>query len=494
SIASAQVKSCWLIAGMYASGITAVTEPVKSRDHTENMLKGFGCELKVDGLRVEITAQPQLTAQDITVPADISSAAFFLVLGLCKQDSIICIKNLCLNPSRDGILKILRLMGGNITVKNRRLEAGEFLADVTVESSKLNGIEIPVELIPSAIDEFPILFIAAARSSGTTTLRQATELRHKESDRIAVMIKGLKTLGIDCDELVDGAVIHGGELQSGYVDAHGDHRCAMSFLIAGALSADKKIIVTGTENIKTSFPGFLSLAKKIGVKVHHEVPVISIDGPSGVGKGTISALVAERLGFHLLDSGSIYRALAYKALKDNIELDDIDTLVHAAENLDLKFKTQVNQLTQIYLDEQLVNEELRTEKCGDTASMIAPIKAVRGALLQRQREFCQTPGLVADGRDMGTVVFKNSCLKIFLTASAKKRAQRRFNQLINKGVDVNIHDLFRDIEKRDARDSSRKVAPLVPAKDAIEIDTSDMSIEEVLNKVMYHVKHRLKLN
>nr|WP_246172707.1 (d)CMP kinase [Marinicella rhabdoformis] len=224
--------------------------------------------------------------------------------------------------------------------------------------------------------------------------------------------------------------------------------------------------------------------KGLSVDTQLVVPVITIDGPSGVGKGTTCALVAEALGWHLLDSGAIYRAMALKAIGEGIKPEDEVALQSAAEQIDLRFEVTENLDIAIYLDGKQVNDELRTEACGEMASKIAPNPAMRTALFDRQKDFQQAPGLVADGRDMGTVVFQAAPLKVFLTASAEERAKRRHKQLQQKGVDVRIRDLLKDIEARDLRDSSRKVAPLVPAEDAHVIDTSDLSIEEVLELVL----------
>ena len=221
--------------------------------------------------------------------------------------------------------------------------------------------------------------------------------------------------------------------------------------------------------------------------------MIAVDGPSGVGKGTTSALVAAQLGWHLLDSGAIYRSLALKAMKEQVEPNDEAHLIKLANQLDLEFIVDDDLNTMIYLDGTIINDQLRSEACGVMASKVAPISAVRAALFNRQKSFQQAPGLVADGRDMGTVVFKSAPLKVFLTANAAERAKRRFKQLKDKGVDVKIRDLLEDIEARDHRDSTRKVAPLVPAKDAHVIDTSDLSIKEVVKQVMNLIKHNIEI-
>jgi 3-phosphoshikimate 1-carboxyvinyltransferase len=267
-IASAQVKSCILLAGLYADGETVVSEPKLSRDHTENMLQGFGCKLSVDkqNLTVKMQGGQTLKATKVVVPADISSAAFFMVLVCLSENSQLTFKNLCVNPSRSGVIDILKRMGADISIVNETVQAGESIADVVVKSSQLHGIEIPHEYIASAIDEFPILFIAAALAKGETKLTGAMELRKKESDRITVMADGLKTLGCDCQELEDGIIIQGGNLSGGTVDSEDDHRCAMSFLIAGQF-AEGNITVKNCENIMTSFPNFLEICHSLNLEI-----------------------------------------------------------------------------------------------------------------------------------------------------------------------------------------------------------------------------------
>ena len=491
-VASAQVKSAILLAGLYADGQTTVTEPELSRDHTETMLKGFGCEVRRQGLSVTINPPDQLHAQTIVVPGDVSSAAFFMVLGLLHPQADFVINNVSINPTRAAVINILQQMGGDIEIFNEDEQGGEPVACLRIKSSRLKGIDIPKNLIPSAIDEFPVLFVAAALAEGTTQLSDATELRHKESDRIRVMCDGLKQLGIDCQEKPDGIIIHGGELTAGIVDGEGDHRCAMSFLVASALT-DKAISVRGCHNINTSFPNFFQVLSDLGVSTQRPLPVIAVDGPSGVGKGTLCSQLAQSLDWHLLDSGAIYRALALQVIHDDLVDADEDEWVKAATQLDLRFEIDDAGHTQIYLAGDNVTARLRSEQCAKVASQVAPVAAVRTALLHRQQAFLKAPGLVADGRDMGTVVFKQAPLKLFLTASAAIRAERRHKQLQSAGVDVKIRDLLKDIEARDERDSSRSVAPLVPAADAVVIDTGDLSIRDVYELALRLVNERLSV-
>ena len=219
------------------------------------------------------------------------------------------------------------------------------------------------------------------------------------------------------------------------------------------------------------------------------IPVLAIDGPSGVGKGTVARIMAQKLGWHLLDSGAIYRAFALAVDARNIDVTDESALVEVANNLDLAFKTEANsELVSVYLDGQDVSKVLRTEQTGEMASKIASIGLVRAALLKRQQAFAKIPGLVADGRDMGTVVFANTPFKVFLTASAQERANRRLKQLQNQGSEGIISHILADVVARDERDSSRKHSPLKPAKDALIIDTTELSIDEVITQVSELIK------
>ena len=265
-MASAQVKSCLLLAGLYAQGTTGVAEPGITRDHTERMLQAFGYPIVVEGNKVSVQGGHQLTACDLAVPADISSAAFFLVGACIAENSNLLLKNVGVNPTRTGVIDILRLMGGDVTLENERTFGGEPVADIRVKSSQLRGIHIPSELVPLAIDEFPVLFIAAACAEGEMVLTDAKELKVKESDRIQAMADGLVSLGIDAKATDDGIIIQGGQIQSGTVESFDDHRIAMAFVIAG-LRAKGEIVINNCANIATSFPGFIELANSAGLDV-----------------------------------------------------------------------------------------------------------------------------------------------------------------------------------------------------------------------------------
>jgi len=265
-MASAQVKSCVLLAGLYADGETSVTEPAPTRDHTESMLAGFGYSVKREGNKVTVSGGGSLTACDIDVPSDISSAAFFMVGASIAENSEVLLRHVGINPTRTGIIDILNLMGAEIEIFNQTTVGGEPVADIRVRSSQLKGIDIPPGLVPLAIDEFPVLFIAAACAEGQTILTDAEELRVKECDRIQVMAEGLQILGIDARPTKDGMIIQGGKIGGGEVISHGDHRIAMAFAIAG-LCAKEAISIQDCANVNTSFPPFVPLSAKLGLNI-----------------------------------------------------------------------------------------------------------------------------------------------------------------------------------------------------------------------------------
>lgn len=269
-VASAQVKSAVLIAALSADGETHVTEPAPTRDHTERMLAGFGATLLRNGSRVSLRGGQSLQGTQISVPGDFSSAAFFLVAGLIGEGNGLLLRNVGINPTRTGLLDILRAMGGDIRITPLEAAGPEPIADIEVRPSALRAIEVPEALVPLAIDEFPVFFIAAAAARGTSTLRGAEELRVKESDRLAVMSSGLTALGVEHVLLPDGMRIEGrpegAAFRGGQIDSHGDHRIAMSFAVA-SLRAGGPIEIADTANVATSFPGFADLARSVGLEL-----------------------------------------------------------------------------------------------------------------------------------------------------------------------------------------------------------------------------------
>jgi 3-phosphoshikimate 1-carboxyvinyltransferase len=265
-VASAQVKSSLLLAGLYASGRTCVSEPAPTRDHTERMLTGMGYAVQREGNRVCLEGGGVLHGIAIDIPADISSAAFFLVGASIAPGSELVLEHVGMNPTRTGIIDILQRMGADISVMNEQDVGGEPVADLRVKSAPLNGIEIPPELVPLAIDEFPVIFVAAACAQGRTVLTGAEELRVKESDRIQVMADGLQSLGVNAQATADGMIIEGGPMDAGRIDSHGDHRIAMAFSMA-ALRASGDIEINNCTNVNTSFPGFVEQAGRVGLGI-----------------------------------------------------------------------------------------------------------------------------------------------------------------------------------------------------------------------------------
>jgi 3-phosphoshikimate 1-carboxyvinyltransferase len=265
-VASAQVKSAILLAALYAQGTSSVMEPAVTRDHTERMLRTFGASVQVEGRRVRLTGPAKLQGTALDVPGDFSSAAFFIVAACLAARGVLVIRNVGVNPTRTGLLQLLRRMGGEIRVVNPRLHGEEPVADLEIEQHELRGIEVPRELVPLAIDEFPVFFVAAACARGETVVTGAEELRVKESDRIAVMAEGLGRLGIRVQVLADGLRIQGGDLAGGDIDSRGDHRIAMAFAIA-SVRATGPIEIRDVANVATSFPGFVELANQAGLNI-----------------------------------------------------------------------------------------------------------------------------------------------------------------------------------------------------------------------------------
>ena len=268
-VASAQLKSCLLLAGLYARGQTTVVEPETTRDHTERMLSAFMHPVQREGNRISTFHAERLVGTEIHVPADFSSAAFFITAACIAPGSDVILRDVGINPTRHAMLTIMQQMGAAISLENERVQGGEPIADIQVKHSALRGIDIPQALVPIAIDEFPAILVAAACAKGTTRLTGAAELRVKESDRIQSMLDGLLALGIEAEASEDGMVVEGGRLHGGVVDSHGDHRIAMAFAVAGMV-ASEPVHINDCANVATSFPGFVELARSAGMQISYE--------------------------------------------------------------------------------------------------------------------------------------------------------------------------------------------------------------------------------
>ncbi len=265
-VASAQVKSAVLLAGLYADGITTVKEPAVTRDHTERMLSAMGVKVDRADSRISLRGDQQLFGTDIQVPADLSSASFVMLAAILSKSADVLLDGVGVNPTRTGVIDILQAMGADISLQNARLYGEEPVADIRVRASTLHGGSVDPKLVSLAIDEFPVLFVAAAAASGKTEFTGIGELRVKESDRIAAMASGLRNLGIRVDETDDGATVHGGKFRGGVVESHGDHRVAMSLAVAATV-ADDTVTVKDVAAVNTSFPGFTDCLGRLGVDI-----------------------------------------------------------------------------------------------------------------------------------------------------------------------------------------------------------------------------------
>jgi 3-phosphoshikimate 1-carboxyvinyltransferase len=264
-VASAQVKSAVMLAGLYAEGETVVMEKARSRDHTERMLPAYGADVRAEGLRVSVKGGPEMRAVDMEVPGDFSSAAFFVVAAAITRGSELLIRNTGINPTRAGLLKVLADMGARISVENVRHVSGEPVGDIVCSYSRLRGVDVDPEMVPSLIDEFPVLCVAAALAEGVTSIRGAGELRVKESDRISVVANALRAMGVEVDEFPDGMSIKGREsLKGAVIDSMGDHRVAMSFAVA-SLAAEDVTVIDRSEAVNVSFPGFFDILRRVSV-------------------------------------------------------------------------------------------------------------------------------------------------------------------------------------------------------------------------------------
>jgi 3-phosphoshikimate 1-carboxyvinyltransferase len=325
------------------------------------------------------------------------------------------------------------------------------------------------------------LAVAALFADGTTTLRDIASWRVKETDRIHAMATELRKAGATVEEGADFIRITPPESQilnpAEGIDTYDDHRMAMCFSLAAFGGAG--IRINDPKCVAKTFPEYFAEF----AKVTQAVPVIAIDGPSASGKGTVAQRVADALGMHYLDSGALYRLLGLAAQRHGVALDDEAGLAALAGRVDIRFEKG-----DTWLDGAMVGDELRTEEAGAAASKVAALPKVRAALLDKQRAFRRAPGLVADGRDMASVVFPDAVLKIFLTASAEARAERRYKQLKQKGMDASMRALLQDIQARDERDMQRSVAPLQQAQGASLLDTTPLNIEQAVQEVLdrYH--------
>ena len=454
---------------------------------TLKLLARFGVLVARDGWqRFSIPAGSQLRSPgSLHVEADASSASYFIALGAISTrpdgQNGIKIQGLGQDSIQGDIrfIEAARLMGAQIDsgpnwLHVRRGEPGQ--------GWPLKAIDLDCNHIPDAA---MTLAVMALYAQGTTTLRNIASWRVKETDRIAAMATELRKLGASVEEGADflrvTAPASPADWRAASIHTYDDHRIAMCFSLAAFNPAGLPVRIEDPKCVAKTFPDYFEALFALAQPAAGAVPVICIDGPTASGKGTLASALARRLGYHFLDSGALYRIAALAARRAGLALDALNepALATLAGSLDIVFAGDM-----IHVDGQDVTEAIRTEQAGMDASRISALPQVRTALLALQHGFRRLPGLVADGRDMGTVVFPQAGLKVFLTASADKRAQRRQQQLLAKGVSATIPSLRADLEARDARDSSRSTAPLKPAEDAQLLDNSELSIQESVELVL----------
>jgi 3-phosphoshikimate 1-carboxyvinyltransferase len=434
---------------------------------TLEMMARFGVKVRRDGWRSFTVAggSRYVSPGVIYVEGDASSASYFLAAGAIGGGPL-RIEGVG-SGSIQGDVRFadaLALMGAQIEQGENWMEAR------APKSGRLKAVELDCNHIPDAA---MTLAVVALFAEGTTTLRNIASWRVKETDRIAAMATELRKVGAMVEEGADFIrITPPAKVKYAAIDTYDDHRMAMCFSLA-AFGAEG-IRINDPRCVAKTFPNYFTLLHD----VVQAVPVIAIDGPSASGKGTVAKLVAASLGYHYLDSGALYRLLALAAQRDRVLLTDEAGLAELADRIEIRFEGE-----QILLDGALVGDELRTEQCGAAASKVAALPKVRAALLAKQHAFRRAPGLVADGRDMGSVVFPDAALKIFLTASAEARADRRYKQLMEKGIGANIAALLLDIRVRDERDTQRSASPLQQAPGASLLDTTTLSIDEAVQDI-----------
>lgn len=450
---------------------------------TLNLLARFGIAVKRDGWqRFTIPAGSQYRSPGtLFVEADASSASYFIALGAIAPASEghrgIRIEGLGADSIQGDIrfIEAAQMMGA-------RVLSGPNWLEVSRGSWPLKAIDLDCNHIPDAA---MTLAVMALYAQGTTTLRNIASWRVKETDRIAAMACELRKLGATVAEGPDFIQLtppaSAAHWRAASIHTYDDHRIAMCFALAAFNPAGLPVRVENPQCVAKTFPDFFEALFSLVQADPARIPVICVDGPTASGKGTLAAQVASQLGYHLLDSGALYRITALAAGRAQLPLDATaeDAIAALAQGLRLEFTGE-----QVLLAGEDVTEAIRTEEAGMNASKVSALPKVRAALVDLQHGFRRLPGLVADGRDMGTVIFPAAPLKVFLTASAEQRAQRRFKQLISKEKSITLAALRADLEARDARDSSRSVAPLKPAADARLLDNSSLSVEESVKRVL----------
>ena len=447
---------------------------------TINLLAQFGVQVRQEGWQAfVIPAGCCLRSPgQVYVEADASSASYFVALG-------------AIAPGREGIL-IQGLGENSIQGDIRFIEAARAMgADVQSGPNHLHvrrgawplqAIDLDCNHIPDAA---MTLAVMALYAQGTTVLRNIGSWRVKETDRIAAMATELRKLGAQVQETPDSIAVTAparvADWRPASIHTYDDHRIAMCFSLAAFNPAALPVRILDPQCVAKTFPDYFEALMGVVSARTQDIPVLCVDGPTASGKGTLASALAAALGYHFLDSGALYRISAYAAVRAGLALEAANEAPIAALacNLDIVFDGE-----RVLLQGQEISEAIRTEQAGMDASAVSALPAVRAALLDLQHGFRRLPGLVADGRDMGTVVFPDAALKVYLTASAERRAQRRYKQLISKGISATLASLCADLAARDLRDTTRAVAPLKPAQDAALLDNSELTVEQSLTQVL----------
>jgi 3-phosphoshikimate 1-carboxyvinyltransferase len=454
---------------------------------TLNLLARFGVSVAREGWqRFTIPAGAAFkTPGTLHVEADASSASYFIALGAIASsirsandaDNGITIHGV----GADSIQGDIRFMDAAQKM-GARIDSGPNWLRVQRGVWPLNAIDLDCNHIPDAA---MTLAVMALYANGTTTIRNIASWRVKETDRIAAMAIGLRKLGAQVEEGADFISITPPPSVSAWkpasIHTYDDHRIAMCFSLAAFNPREIPVRIEDPKCVAKTFPDYFETLFAVSFAEAENIPVLCMDGPTASGKGTLAADLAKKLGYHFLDSGSLYRITGLAATQRSIPLDiaNQEQIVRLLRSLDIRFEG-----SHILLAEDDVSDAIRTEEAGLNASKVSAFPMVREALVEFQRSFRQLPGLVADGRDMGTVIFPAAPLKVFLTASAACRAQRRYKQLISKGIPATLDTLRADLEARDARDTSRAVAPLKAAVDAKLLDNSELSVEKTAEIVL----------
>ena len=477
---SAQIISACILAGMNAHGLTSITAPNTARDHTERMLKylKYPIQIKNHGKMktIKIMGKQFLSAEkNYIVPGDPSSAAFIIVLGALTKNSSVTLHNILLNEKRIGFLKVLKKMGANIQIKNKKIKFGESVGDIEVKSSMLRGVSLSAEIIPSIIDEIPILMVAAAFADGKSYFPNLDELKIKESDRLAAMEINLKKVGVSLTRTSNSLTILG--LDEDFysnkvatVDSFKDHRIAMSFAVM-AMASKKKIHIKDFDCARVSYPNFLSDIEKIRNKSFKQI-IVGLDGPVSSGKTSVAKYAANKLQNSLfLDSGLLYRFLAKKQLQQKEKKINVSKLITIAKKISL------NDLKSSGLHKQNINL---------LVSKIAKIPQIRKALLPVQRKIIfntSFQNVFVCGRDINSKVAQNADLKIYIDAPLKMRATRRYLELKKINPAITFEEVLKTVKMRDFNDKSRSHSPLIKTKDSILINNTGSNIRTTFVKL-----------